>query len=138
MTRPEWHEYFMSMAITASKRGTCDRKQVGAVIVKNNCIISTGYNGSIVGLPHCDEIGHEMVNNHCVRTVHAEANALLQAARHGHSVKNSIIYTSASPCWDCFKLLANAGIKTIVYHEFYREDKIFSIAKQLGIEMVKI
>ena len=79
--RVSWEKYFINIAVEVSKRSTCDRKNVGAVIVKNKMILSTGYNGSIRGLPHCDEIGHEMVNGHCVRTTHAEANAIVQAAK---------------------------------------------------------
>ena len=101
--RVGWEKYFINIAVEVSKRSTCDRKNVGAVIVKNKMILSTGYNGSIRGLPHCDEIGHEMVNGHCVRTTHAEANAIVQAAKNGVKIKGSEIYVTASPCYDCFK-----------------------------------
>ncbi|QQG50367.1 MAG: dCMP deaminase family protein [Candidatus Berkelbacteria bacterium] len=128
----------MNVARVVATRGTCDRKHVGAVIVRDRVILSTGYNGSIRGLPHCDEIGHDMVNGHCVRTIHAETNALVQAARNGVAVDGAEIYITASPCWECFKLLANAGIKKIVYGEFYREPKIRDTSLKLGIQLVDL
>ena len=134
--RADWHEYFMNIAEQVATRSTCDRKHVGAVVVRDKMILSTGYNGSIRGLPHCKEAGHLMENDHCVRTIHAEANALVQAARNGVNINNSEIYISASPCFNCFKMLANAGIKAIYYKEFYRDERIKDLAKQLGIELV--
>lgn len=136
--RVGWHQYFMNIAKVVATRATCDRKHVGAVIVRDKNILSTGYNGSIRGLPHCDDVGHDMVAGHCVRTVHAEANAIIQAARHGVRIEGADIYTTASPCWECFKLIANAGIKRIFYGEFYREEKVFQVARELGIELIKI
>ncbi len=136
--RRDWPHYFMSIAREVATRSTCERKHVGAVIVRDKNILSTGYNGSIRGLPHCDEAGHDMVGGHCVRTVHAEANAIIQAARHGVRIEGADIYTTASPCWECFKLIANAGITRIFYGEFYREEKSFAIAQDLGIELVQI
>jgi dCMP deaminase len=136
--RVSWDTYFMNIAMEVSRRSTCSRKHVGAVIVRDKNILSTGYNGSIRGMPHCDEVGHDMVGGHCVRTVHAEANAIIQAARHGVRIEGADIYTTASPCWECFKLIANAGIRRIVYREFYREHKIFEVAQALGIELVKV
>ncbi|MBD3336614.1 MAG: deaminase, partial [Candidatus Eisenbacteria bacterium] len=97
--RASWDEYFMRIALQVATRATCDRRQVGAVIVRDRMILSTGYNGSIRGLPHCDDIGHIMENNHCVATVHAEANAIIQAAKNGVCVDRGTIYTTASPCW---------------------------------------
>lgn len=134
--RKSWDEYFMDIAKEVSTRATCDRKKVGCVIVKNKYIISTGYNGSIAGLPHCDEVGHMMVNGHCERTSHAEANAIVQAAKHGVSTDGATAYITASPCWSCFKLLASAGIKRIVFGEFYRDERIFEAAEALQIELV--
>ncbi|MCX7020302.1 MAG: dCMP deaminase family protein [Candidatus Sumerlaeota bacterium] len=136
--RVAWPQYFMNIAREVSTRSTCDRKHVGAVIVRDKNILSTGYNGSIRGLPHCDEAGHDMEGGHCVRTVHAETNAIIQAARHGVRIEDADIYTTASPCWECFKLIANAGIRRIYYHDFYREEIIFNIARQLGIELIQI
>jgi dCMP deaminase len=134
--RKSWDEYFMDIAKEVSSRATCDRKYVGCVIVKNKYIISTGYNGSVAGLPHCDDVGHLMVNGHCERTSHAEANAIVQAAKHGVSTDGATAYITASPCWTCFKLLASAGIKRIVFGEFYRDERIFESAKILNIELV--
>ena len=136
--RVSWGTYFMNIAKEVATRSTCDRKYVGAVIVREKTILSTGYNGSIKGLPHCDEAGHEMVDGHCVRTIHAEANAIVQAAKNGVEINNSAIYVTASPCYNCFKLIANAGIKTIYYGEFYREDRILEHAKEAGIELVSL
>jgi dCMP deaminase len=99
-------------------------------------IISTGYNGSVRGLPHCDDAGHMMEDGHCVATVHAEANAIIQAAKNGVSIDGATIYTTASPCWPCFKLIANAGCKRIVYGEVYRADWDMTTAERLGIEVV--
>lgn len=134
--RNSWDEYFMNIAREVATRATCDRKHVGALLVRDRTILSTGYNGSIRGLPHCDEVGHMMENNHCVATVHAEANAIIQAAKNGVGIDHATIYTTASPCWPCFKLIANSGCKRIVYGEFYRDNRIFDYAAKLGIELV--
>ena len=136
--RINWDHYFMNIAKVVSSRSTCDRKFVGAVIVRDKTILSTGYNGSIRKLEHCDEIGQMMENNHCVATIHAEANAIIQAAKNGVCIDGGTIYTTASPCWPCFKLMANAGLKRICYGEFYRDPRIFEFAKKLKIELVKI
>jgi dCMP deaminase len=136
--RASWDEYFMNIARVVATRSTCDRKFVGAVIVRDRCILATGYNGSIRGLEHCDEVGHMMEDNHCVRTIHAEANAIIQAARHGTSLESAGIYITASPCWVCFKMLANAGIRRIVFGEFYRDQRIFEVAQRLEIELVDL
>jgi dCMP deaminase len=134
--RSSWDQYFMDIARQVATRATCDRKHVGAVLVRNRTILSTGYNGSIRGLPHCDEVGHMMENGHCVATVHAEANAIIQAARNGVGIDGATIYTTASPCWPCFKLIANSGCQRIVFGEFYRDQRIFEFAHKLDIELV--
>ena len=134
--RADWDTYFMKIAEQVASRSTCDRKHVGAVIVRDKRILSTGYNGSIRGLAHCDEVGHMMINGHCERTVHAEANAVVQAAANGVAVDRGEIYITASPCWNCFKLLANAGIRRICFGEFYRDERIYEYAKHAGIELV--
>src|SRR5262249_31690118 len=105
-TRASWDEYFMAIAAEVSTRSTCDRTHAGAVIVRDRMILARGYNGSIRGVPHCDEVGHLMEDGHCVRTTHAEANALIQAARNGVRVEGGGIYVTASPCFGCFKLIA--------------------------------
>ena len=136
--RVDWHTYFMNIARQAATRSTCDRKHVGAVIVRDRTILSTGYNGSIRGMPHCTEAGHMMENDHCVATIHAEANAIIQAAKNGVLIDGATIYVTASPCWMCFKQIANAGIRRIVYGEFYRDERIFSVAERLGMELLHI
>lgn len=134
--RKSWDAYFMDIARAVATRATCDRKHVGCVLVKQKYLIATGYNGSVAGLDHCDEVGHMMVNGHCERTSHAEANAIVQAAKHGVSTDGCTSYITASPCWGCFKLLASAGVRRIVFGEFYRDERIFEAASRLGIELV--
>jgi dCMP deaminase len=138
MSRVSWERYFMNLAIQAATRSTCPRKSVGAVIVRDRSILSTGYNGSIRGAPHCTDVGCLMENDHCVRTVHAEANALVQAARNGVRLEGAEIYVTASPCFNCFKLIANAGVRKVYYGEFYRDDKVIRFAEELGIEMIHL
>ncbi len=133
--RVSWNRYFMNLAVQAATRSTCPRKHVGAVIVREKSILSTGYNGSIRGADHCTDIGCLMEGGHCIRTVHAEANALVQAASHGVRLEGAEIYVTASPCFDCFKLIANAGIRTIYYGEFYRDERVLAFAEELGITM---
>src|SRR5512141_1576673 len=135
-SRASWNEYFMKIAEQVATRSTCDRKHIGAVIVRDKTILSSGYNGSLRGAPHCDEEGHDMENGHCVRTVHAEANAVAQAAKHGIRIDSSEIYVTASPCLTCFKLLVNAGIVKVYYKEFYRDERITRYAKQADIKLV--
>jgi len=136
--RASWDEYFMQIAVQAATRSTCDRKHVGAVIVRDKAILSTGYNGSVRGMPHCDDVGHMMENTHCVATVHAEANAIIQAAKNGTCIDGADIYVTASPCWNCFKLIANSGIRRVFYLEFYRDEKVLATAQQAGIEMRQV
>jgi len=138
MSRASWDEYFMAIARQVATRSTCDRKHVGAVIVRDRSILATGYNGSIRGLPHCDEVGHQMENGHCVRTTHAEMNAIIQAAKNGTSIDDADLYITASPCWSCFKAIGNAGIKRVLFGEFYRDDRIFEAAATLGIQLVDL
>ncbi len=137
-TRASWDEYFLQLAQVVATRATCDRKHVGAVIVRDRTVLATGYNGSIRGLPHCDEAGHLMENGHCVRTVHAEANAIAQAAKNGVSIDGASIYITASPCWVCFRLIANSGIGKIAFGEFYRDERIWDAAKTMGMELVDL
>jgi len=134
--RASWDEYFMNIANEVATRSTCDRKHVGSVIVRDKSILATGYNGSVRGLGHCDDEGHLIEDGHCVRTVHAEANAIVQAARNGMRIDGAGIYVTASPCWGCFRLIANAGLVRIVFGEFYRDPKIFEVSQALGIELV--
>jgi dCMP deaminase len=128
----------MNIATQVATRSTCSRKHVGAVIERDKIILATGYNGSLRGAAHCDDVGHLMEEGHCVRTVHAEANAIVQAARNGVRVEKAAIYVTASPCFNCFKLIANSGITRIIFGEFYRDEKIFEFSKQLGIELIHL
>ena len=137
-TRASWDEYFMSIAQVVATRSTCPRKYVGAVLVRNRTILSTGYNGSIRGMPHCSDVGHMMEDGHCVATIHAEANAIIQAARNGVNIDGGTVYVTASPCWNCFKQLANAGVVRICFGEFYRDERIFDVAQKISIELVHV
>ena len=136
--RVPWDQYFMNIAQVVASRSTCPRKFVGAVIVRDRTILSTGYNGSIRGLPHCSDVGCVMEEGHCISTVHAEANAIIQAARNGVSIGGAEIYTTASPCWPCFKLIANAGLSRVYYGEFYRDERSIKVAREAGIELVDL
>ena len=98
MGRVSWDEYFMDIAKVVSSRSTCARKQVGAVIVRDRTILSTGYNGSIRGMPHCDEVGHMLESDHCVATIHAEQNAIIHAVKNGVALDGSHSYPTPSPC----------------------------------------
>jgi dCMP deaminase len=136
--RVSWDQYFMNIAQVVASRSTCPRKFVGAVIVRDRTILSTGYNGSIRGMPHCMDSGHMMENDHCVATIHAEANAIIQAAKNGAIIDGGMIYVTASPCWNCFKQIANGGIRRIVYGEFYRDERIFDVAARLSIDLLHV
>lgn len=143
--RPSWDEYFMKIVEMVGARGTCDRGRAGCVIAKDKRIISTGYAGSPIGLPHCDEIGHEMhivihpdghQSSHCIRTTHAEQNAICQAAKFGIALDGAAIYVKMTPCYTCAKMIINAGIKRVVcandYHAGSRSKEIFAEA---GIQL---
>lgn len=145
-TRPSWDEYFSQLAAMVGTRGTCDRGHCGAVITKDRRIVSTGYAGSPVGCKHCDEIGHEMhtvthedgsQTEHCIRTTHAEQNAICQAARFGIALEGGTIYVKMSPCYACAKMIINAGIKRVVcnqdYHASKRSKEIF---EEAGVEFI--
>ena len=181
MNRPNWKQYFMNLAKEVAKRSTCDRKHVGSVIVKNKTILSTGYNGSMRGVPHCSgpalyvecnscgyieefddiveassrfcckacsklgtikikrSVGHVLdKQDHCISVVHSEINAIAQAARNGVAIDEAEIYVTASPCWNCFKTLVNAGIERVYYNEFYKDDRIFEAAKSLVIPLIQV
>ncbi|MCR4284846.1 MAG: cytidine/deoxycytidylate deaminase family protein [archaeon] len=144
-TRPTWDEYFMDIAETVAKRATCDRGRSGCVIAKNKQILVTGYVGSPKGLPHCDEVGHQMEEwihsdgikrMHCVRTTHAEQNAICQAAKLGIPIEGATIYCKMVPCQVCAKMIVNTGIKRVVcekiYHAGGETGKLF---QQAGIQL---
>ena len=132
MARPTWDEYFMKLAMLASERATCPRMHCGCVLVKDKEVITTGYNGSIPGDAHCEDVGCLVVDNHCVRTNHAEMNALVQAARKGHAVDGATAYVTNMPCTTCAKALIAGGIRRVVvfsdYHDTLAVD-FFSKAK---------
>jgi dCMP deaminase len=138
--RAGWDRYFLEIAAVAASRSTCERNHVGAVIVRDRIILSTGYNGSMRSMPHCDEAGHAMQHGHCTNTVHAEANAIVQAAYTGVRVKDAAMYVTSSPCWNCFKLIAHAGIKRVVYGSVYGDDlpRVMKTAKKIGIKFQKL
>ena len=133
--RPPWDDYFMGITFQVATRSTCDRARVGAIIVKDRRILTTGYNGSPAGLSHCDEIGHLMVSGHCVRTLHAEQNAILQAALHGVSVADSTIYVTHQPCLNCAKMIINAGIRRIVYAGHYPDENAIAFLAEAGVKL---
>src|SRR3989338_8331843 len=118
--RHDWDEYFMKLAMLASERATCPRMHCGCVLVKAKNVIATVYNGSIPGDDHCEDAGCLLIDNHCVRTVHAEMNALIQAARRGHAVEGASAYVTNMPCTTCAKALIIAGIKrVVVFSDFH-------------------
>jgi dCMP deaminase len=139
--RPSWDDYFLEIAESVSKRATCDRGRSGCVIVKEKQILVTGYVGSPSGLPHCDDVGHLLkslshengsVTQHCMRTVHAEQNAICQAAKEGISIKEATLYCRMTPCRTCAMLLINCGIRRVVcekkYHAGTESEEMFKIA----------
>jgi dCMP deaminase len=136
--RPNIDQYFINIAGVVASRATCDRAHIGAVLVKDKYIISTGYNGAPHGLAHCDEIGHLMENGHCVRTTHAEQNAIIQAAVHGSSTKGATLYSTHSPCKICTKIILNAKIDRVVSKELYRDDSVIAMFKEAGVEFVVV
>jgi len=141
MKRVSVHQYFMDIADVVSRRATCDRKHVGCVLVKDKRIIATGYNGSMSGTSHCDDVDHLMEDGHCIRTVHAEINALAQCAKYGVSCNGSTCYCNTYPCWECFKALVNAGVKSIYYKDSYEakaKDNVIKFSKELSIPIIKI
>jgi dCMP deaminase len=136
-----WHQYFMDIAELASKRSSCDRKHVGAVIVKDRRVIATGYNGSLPDAQHCDEVGHMMEDGHCIRTIHAEINAIVQCAKYGVSCDSAVLYVNTFPCWHCFKTVVSAGIKHIYYKGDYPaqyKKRVYDMAKYLDIKLEKL
>lgn len=144
--RPTWDEYFMRLTEEVARRATCDRGRCGCVVVKDKRIVATGYVGSPPGLPHCDDVGHLLktvadddgtVREHCVRTTHAEQNAICQAARHGISLAGATLYCTMEPCRVCAMLLISVGIQRVVarrrYHAGQETREMFRAA---GIELV--
>jgi dCMP deaminase len=133
--RPSWDDYFTKIAFTVAERSTCDRAHVGAVVVRDRRILTTGYNGAPAGLPHCDEIGHLIIDGHCVRTLHAEQNAIIQAALHGVSIAGSTIYVTHQPCLNCAKMIINAGIRRVVYAGNYPDQHSLHFFHEAGLSL---
>ena len=143
--RPSWDEYFLQLADMIGSRGTCDRGRAGVIIVKDKRILSSGYVGSPVGLPHCDEVGHEMhtvtqadgtVSRHCIRTAHAELNAIANAARVGVPVEGATIYCKMVPCYTCAKTIINAGIKRVVaLKDYHATEQSKDVFKKAGVKL---
>ena len=143
--RPSWDDYFLAIARVVATRSTCDRGRAGAVVVKDRQILTTGYAGSPTGLPHCDDVGHQlkkMIHEngeesiHCVRTVHAEQNAICQAAKLGIALFGATLYCKMTPCMTCAKLIINCGIKRVICEKRYHADKeTLELFEQAGIEL---
>lgn len=139
--RPNWDEYFMDIAELVSKRSTCLRRGVGAVLVRDRRILATGYNGAPSGMRHCLDVGclREQLNvpsgerHELCRGLHAEQNAIIQAALHGVSVNSSILYCTNHPCVICSKMIINAGIVNVVVHDHYRDDLAEEMLREAGI-----
>ena len=147
--RPNWDRYFLDLCEAVARRATCDRGRCGAVIVKDKRIMTTGYVGAPAGLPHCDEVGHDMrkvfddnngsVSQHCVRTLHAEQNAIIQAARFGIPLEGTTLFCKMTPCRTCAMMIINAGIKRVVCEKRYHADAdTIDMFKQAGIELTII
>ena len=143
--RPSWDTYFMNITALVAQRSTCTRRAVGAIIVKDKRILSTGYNGAPTGIRHCLEVGclreslqvpsgerHELC-----RGIHAEQNAIIQAAYHGVSVKNAVLYCTNQPCAICAKMIINAGIKKIYYQSGYSDALAQEMLSEAGIDLIK-
>ncbi len=137
MKRPDRFTWLMSLAFMVSKRSTCSRKQVGALAEKDGRVLVTGYNGSPSGFPHCTDRGGCRLDESggCLDTVHAEANLIAFAAKHGISLEGATVYTTCAPCLGCAKLLINAGIKKVIYMEEYRDTRGKDLLLQAGVQV---
>lgn len=143
--RPDWDEYFLGLLEKMAARATCNRGKTAVVITINNEIVVTGYVGSPSGLDHCDDVGHQMAtvindqgkeSKHCIRTNHAEMNAIAQAAKRGKAIENGTLYCKMTPCYTCAKMIIQAGIKRVVAEKRYHADKLsMEVFKKAGIEV---
>ena len=140
--RPTWDEYFIEVMHAVAKRATCDRGRSGCVIQKDNHILATGYVGAPAGLPSCDEVGHfiqevvgsdDTIEEHCIRTVHAEQNAICSAAKTGVSINGGTLYCTMTPCRTCAMMIINSGIKNVIIEKHYHNE----VQEQNSIEMLK-
>ena len=145
--RPSWDQYFMTITRQVAERSTCNRAKVGAVIVRDKNILATGYNGSPAGLPHCTEVGcliYESrtpsgeIEQNCFRTIHAEINAIAQAAKNGASIRDADIYITHTPCIHCFKVLINTGIRRVLYEKPYKLPTLDELRRHSKVELVQV
>lgn len=142
--RPSWDTYFMQIAHLVATRATCPRRSVGAIVVREKHIVSTGYNGAPAGLPHCPVDGHLnewpkgcLISGHCMRSLHAEQNCLLQAAKIGVSCSGATMYVTCQPCNTCAKMIINAGISRVVYEGDYPDDFSLELFRDSKIEVMR-
>jgi len=150
MTRPTWDEFFLGIMDSVALRGTCNRGQSGCIITKDKDIIATGYVGSPAGMPHCDEVGHQMkkvihtdgdghTSEHCVRTIHAEQNAICRAAKNGHAINGATLYCSMTPCRVCAMMIISCGIERVVAkNKYHAGAESIEMFKQVGVEIVHV
>lgn len=145
--RPSWHQYFMTITRQVAERSTCTRAKVGAVIVRDKSIIATGYNGAPAGLPHCTEVGCLVytsrtpagdVEENCFRTIHAEINAIAQAARNGSSIQDADIYITHTPCIHCLKVLINTGIRRVFYEHEYKRHTLEELLRYSDVRLEQV
>ena len=145
--RPSWHQYFMTITRQVAERSTCTRAKVGAVIVRDKSIIATGYNGAPAGLPHCTEAGCLIYTSHtpagdveenCFRTIHAEINAIAQAARNGSSIQDADIYITHTPCIHCLKVLINTGIRRVFYEHEYKRQTLDELLRYTEVQIERV
>ena len=145
--RPSWDEYFITITREVAKRSTCLRAKVGAVMVRDRSILATGYNGAPAGMPHCLEAGCLIYESktpagdneeNCFRTIHAEINAIAQAARNGMRIEGADIYVTHTPCIHCFKVLVNTGIRRVFYEQSYKAETIEELRERSAIELVQV
>ncbi|MCK4648538.1 cytidine/deoxycytidylate deaminase family protein [bacterium] len=136
--RPTWDKYFLKLAMLASERSTCPRMHCGCILVRDKYVLATGYNGSIPGDDHCEDVGCLIVNNHCVRTNHAELNALIQASIHGVSAKGATAYITNMSCTTCAKALVTAGIKRVVVCTDFHDTLATEFYRKAGVEISKL
>ncbi|MCD4705013.1 dCMP deaminase [bacterium] len=137
-SRPSWDEYFLKLAMLVSERATCPRMHCGCVLVRDKQILATGYNGSIPGDVHCEDVGCYVVDNHCIRTIHGEMNALLQCSRHAVSTDGATAYVTNMPCTNCAKALIVAGIKRIVVFSDYHATEAEEFLEIAKVELCRL
>lgn len=136
--RPTWDNYFLKLAMLVSERATCPRMHCGCVLVRDKQILATGYNGSIPGDVHCEDVGCYIVDNHCIRTIHAEMNAILQCSSHGISTQGATAYVTNMPCTNCAKALIAAKIKEIVVFSDYHDTLAEEFFKNAGVTIRRL